>query len=150
MASKACINKADKTLYIKKNSFFTGQFLKRLVVHEIGTHILRYENGLQQPFKIFSLGFADYLSTEEGLAVVNEEMHNCLTRSTLKTYAARVVAVSKALKCNFRETFNYLEPFVGKDNAFDITLRVKRGLGDTTWAGAFTKVMVYLKGYFEV
>ena len=150
MASKACVSIKGKTLLIKKNSFFTKKFLNRLIVHEIGTHIMRYQNGLQQHYKIFSLGLTDYLGTEEGLAVVNEELNHCLTKATLKTYAARVIAVHKALKCTFRETYNYILPYVGKNNAFDITLRVKRGLGDTMFAGAFTKDYLYLKGYFEV
>jgi len=150
MAAKACVNLSSKTLFLKKGVFYTNKFLNRLVVHEIGTHIMRYENGLQQPYKIFSLGLTNYLGTEEGLAVVNEERHKCLTRATLKTYAARVFAVNKALKCNFRETYNALLPYVGKDNAWDITMRVKRGIGDTFFPGAFTKDYLYLKGYFDV
>jgi uncharacterized protein (TIGR02421 family) len=150
MASKACVSNKSRILFIKKDSFLTRKFLNRIIVHEIGTHILRYENGLQQPYKIFSLGLTGYLGTEEGLAVLNEERNNCLTKATLKTYAARVIAVHKALKCNFRETYNYILPYVGKDNAFDVTLRVKRGLGNTFFPGAFTKDYLYFKGYFEV
>jgi len=150
MAAKACVSIKGKVLFIKKNSFYTKKFLNRLIVHEIGTHIMRHENGSQQPYKIFSLGLTNYLGTEEGLAVVNEELNKCLTKATLKTYAARVIAVHKALKCTFRETFNYIKPYVGKDNAFDITLRVKRGLGNTFFPGAFTKDHLYLKGYFHV
>lgn len=150
MVSKACVNPNTRTLYIKKDTFFTNKFVNRIIVHEIGTHILRFENGTNQPYKIFSLGLTNYLPTEEGLAVVNEELNNCLTRSTLKTYAARVIAVHKGLRCNFRETYNYIVPYVGKENAFEITLRVKRGLGNTLWAGAFTKDYLYLKGYLDV
>jgi uncharacterized protein (TIGR02421 family) len=150
MAAKACVSNTSRTLFIKKNTFFTRKFLNRIIVHEIGTHILRYENGLQQPYKIFSLGLTGYLGTEEGLAVVNEELNNCLTKATLKTYAARVIAVHKALKCNFRETYNYIKPYVGEENAFDITLRAKRGISNTFFPGAFTKDYLYFKGYFEV
>ncbi|MFT4303466.1 MAG: tyrosine/phenylalanine carboxypeptidase domain-containing protein [Candidatus Woesearchaeota archaeon] len=150
MASKACVSCSNKTLYIKQDSFYTNKFVKRLIVHEIGTHILRNENGLQQPYKIFADGTTNYLATEEGLAVLNEELHNCLTKSTLKTYAARVIAVHKALKCTFRETYNYIVPYVGKHNAFDITLRAKRGIGNTFFPGAFTKDYLYLKGYRDL
>lgn len=150
MASKACVNLTEKILYLKEGGFYTNKFVNRLIVHEIGTHIMRYENGLQQPYKIFSLGLTNYLGTEEGLAVANEERHGCLTRATLKTYAARVFAVNKALKCNFRETYNALLPFVGKDNAWEITMRVKRGVGDTFYPGAFTKDYLYLKGFFDI
>lgn len=150
MISRAAVSQSSKLLFIKKDSFFTNKFIKRIIVHEIGTHILRAENGAQQPYDIFSLGLTGYLSTEEGLAVVNEEEHDCLTRSTLKTYAARVIAVHKAMRCTFRETYNYLLPHVGKENAFDITLRAKRGVGNTFFPGAFTKDYLYLKGYFDV
>jgi uncharacterized protein (TIGR02421 family) len=150
MAAKACVECATKTLFIRENSFFTRKFLNRLIVHEIGTHIMRHENGKKQPYSIFALGLKDYVATEEGLAVANEELNHCLTRSTLKTYAARVIAIDKGLKCTFSETFHYLLPFVGKENAFEITMRVKRGLGNTMWAGAFTKDYLYLKGFFDV
>ncbi|MCB9359116.1 DUF1704 domain-containing protein [Candidatus Woesearchaeota archaeon] len=150
MASRACVSIKSKTLMIKKDSFFTSKFVNRLIVHEIGTHIMRHENGMQQPYKIFSDGTNGYLTTEEGLAVLNEELHNCLTKATLKTYAARVIAVHKAMKCTFRETYNYLVPYVGKHNAFEITLRAKRGLGNTFFPGGFTKDHLYLKGYCEV
>ena len=111
---------------------------------------MRYENGKQQPYNIFSMGLTNYLGTEEGLAVVNEELNHCLTRATLKTYAARVIAVHKALKCTFRETYNYLVKYLGKENAFEVTLRAKRGIGNTFFPGAFTKDHLYLKGYIEV
>ncbi len=37
--------------------------------HEIDCHVLRSENGKQQPFKIFNYGFPNYLETEEGYAI---------------------------------------------------------------------------------
>lgn len=150
MAARACVDLSNTCLLIKKDSFFTKKFIARLIVHEIGTHIVRYENGTHQPYQIFSHGFSGYLGTEEGLAVLNEELNNCLTRATIKTYAARVIAVHKGLQCTFRETYNYLMPYVGKENAFEVTLRVKRGIGNTLYPGAFTKDHLYLDGYFKV
>lgn len=150
MAARACVDLSNKRLLIKKHSFFTKKFIARLIVHEIGTHIVRYQNGTHQPYKIFSHGLSGYLGTEEGLAVLNEELNNCLTRATIKTYAARVIAVHKGLQCTFRETYNYLMPYVGKENAFEVTLRVKRGIGNTFYPGAFTKDHLYLDGYFKV
>ncbi|MFT4343559.1 MAG: tyrosine/phenylalanine carboxypeptidase domain-containing protein [Candidatus Woesearchaeota archaeon] len=150
MVARACVDMTRKTLWIKKDTFFTKKFIARLIVHEIGTHIVRHENGSQQPYKIFAQGMSGYLETEEGLAVLNEELNNCLTKATIKTYAARVIAVHKAIQCTFRETYNYLLPYVGKDNAFEITMRAKRGISNTFFPGAFTKDHLYLKGYFEV
>jgi len=150
MPAWACVTHKEKALILKKDYSFPQNTIKRLIVHEIGTHILRAENGAKQPYKIFTLGLNGYLKTEEGLAVLNEELNHCLCAKTIKSYAGRVIAVSKALKLSFRDTYDYLEPTFGKEQAWNLTLRAKRGTSNTNWAGAFTKDYLYLRGYLEV
>ena len=150
MAASAAVKNTEKELLIKKGGKFSRKFLKRLIVHEIGTHIVRYENGSYQPYKIFEKGLPNYLMTEEGLAVVNEEMNGCLDNTILKRYASRVVAVNMATKYSFRKTYDYLKKYLDKDLAWRTTVRVKRGLTDTSKPGGCTKDYAYLRGYFAV
>jgi uncharacterized protein (TIGR02421 family) len=150
MVSKAAVNTNKKVIYIKKNIMFSENFLKRLIVHEIGTHVARSENGQMQPFLFFKRGLPGYLKTEEGLAVYNEEINNCSNNSIIKIYAGRVIAVNLALNKSFRETYNELKKYFQKETAFRLTLRAKRGMGDTSKAGALTKDINYLKGYLLI
>jgi len=150
MIASAAVRVEEKALLIKKNERFSKKFVERLIVHEIGTHIIRAENGFKQPYKIFARGFPGYLMTEEGLAVVHEELHGCLEPFTLKVYAGRVIAVHKSLHGSFRSTYNYLRKHFTKDIAWRLTVRAKRGLSDTSLHGGCTKDIAYLKGYLAI
>lgn len=150
MVAYAAVSPSKKVLLVKKNTLFSEKFLKRLIVHEIGTHIIRAENGLQQPYKLFFYGLPGYLTTEEGLCVVNEQLNDCLNNLTLKNYAGRVLAIQHAFHGSFRQTYHYLQRYFSDETAWKLTVRAKRGLGDTSAAGAFTKDSVYLRGYLQV
>jgi uncharacterized protein (TIGR02421 family) len=150
MIANAAVNCSSKQLMIKKGARFSKNFVKRLIVHEIGTHAMRNENGAMQPYKFFERGFPDYLMTEEGLAVINEELNNCLDSYTLKVYAGRVIAIDYALRNSFSKTYLKLRKYFDKKTAWRLTLRAKRGLSDTKLKGACTKDLCYLKGYIEI
>ncbi len=150
MVARAAVNCTDRVVLVKKGAKYSDTIIKRLIVHELGTHVLRYENGRKQPYKIFQLGFPGYLKTEEGIAVVNEELNGCLSREALRSYAGRVLAIHYALKYSFRKTYEKLQAYFPKEVAFRLTLRAKRGLSNTKCKGACTKDMLYLKGYLEV
>jgi uncharacterized protein (TIGR02421 family) len=150
MASNAAVITSKKTVFIRKKAKFSNDFLKRIVVHEIGTHVFRALNGEKQPYKIFFTGLPNYLGTEEGLAVNVEEMHNLLKPNTLRTYAGRALAVNLSLQKSFREVFNDLKQYFNDETAWKLTLRAKRGLIDTSKPGAYTKDYLYLDGYYKV
>lgn len=150
MPASAAVRTAKKRVFVRKNSKFSNSFLKSLIVHEIGTHVFRAANGEQQPYSIFRTGLPNYLMTEEGMAANAEEMNHCLNINTMRRYAGRVLAVYLALGTSFREVFNNLRKYFGDYLAWRITLRVKRGLTDTSKPGAYTKDHLYFKGYYEV
>ncbi|MFO8016696.1 MAG: DUF1704 domain-containing protein [Candidatus Woesearchaeota archaeon] len=150
ITANAAVQQSKKTVFVKKGKKFSNDFIKRLISHEIGTHVLRYENGLLQPYLIFAAGLPGYLETEEGLAVVNEEASGVLSKTTLKTYAGRVIAVSTALDNSFRETYKRMRENFSKDIAWKLTVRAKRGISDTSLPGGLTKDYKYLNGYFKV
>lgn len=150
MAANAAVSVASRKVYVKKNSRFPASFLKRVVVHEIGTHVFRGANGAKQPHEIFRTGLPGYLMTEEGMAVNAEEMNGVLKINTLRTYAGRAIAVHLSQKKSFREVFDELRKYFDDSTAWKVTLRAKRGLDDTSKPGAYTKDYLYLKGYYEV
>lgn len=150
LAPRAKLISSRRLLLIKKDEMFSKSDVKKLFYHEMMTHALRYENGLKQKIDLFAIGTKNYISTEEGLAIFNEEKHQCLSLNSLKRYAAATLAVYLALTHSFREVYNELLHYLSKNEAYAITVRVKRGLVDTSQKGAFTKDHVYLTGYEQV
>ncbi len=144
------VNQYNKTLTINKDARFSEKELRSLIVHEIGTHILRSENARTQPYNIF-IAFPNYLTTEEGLAIVNEENARCLSLQRAKVLSGRVFASDFALKHSFSETVNRLLRFgFHPQDVWNIVSRTKRGLTDTSKPGVFAKDIAYLDGVMKV
>ncbi len=150
MIASANVVPSKRILYIKEKKQFSKRFIDRLKIHEIGTHAVRAENGRLQKLKIFKLGFADYLSTEEGLAAYNEEKFGLLDRTVLRTYAGRVMAIHYSQKYTFTQVVKKLEKWFTQKKALTITLRAKRGVSCGSDLGGFTKDSVYLQGYLAL
>lgn len=150
MSSSAMVLVARRKIFVRKGFTFSDNFVKRLIIHEIGTHVLRAENGREQPFMIFFHGFPKYLKTEEGLAVVNEERFGLLNNENLKNYAARAIAVQMAMTKSFSHIYKYLLGFFPPNTAFKLALRAKRGIADTSRPGGCPKDYVYIDGYLKV
>lgn len=150
MIASALVVPSKRILYIKEKKQFSKRFIDRLKIHEIGTHAVRAENGRLQKLKVFKLGFADYLSTEEGLAAYNEEKFGLLDRTVLRTYAGRVMAIHYAQKHTFTEVAEKLMEWFPKKKAITIALRAKRGVSSGSDRGGFTKDSAYLRGYLAL
>jgi len=136
---------SEKKVTIFRERKFSKTDTARLVVHEIGVHVLRAANGYQQSLKIFAVGLAGYLSTEEGLALYAEELAGMMSKEKIRDYAARVIAVdSVCQKLNFRETFNRLKKYDLTDNqAWSLSVRAHRG-------GGYVKDHLYLDGFKKI
>jgi uncharacterized protein (TIGR02421 family) len=150
MSASAMVLVARRKIFVKDNFQFSQNFIRRLVIHEIGTHVLRAENGREQPFMMFFHGLPDYLPTEEGLAVINEERFGLLNKENLKNYAARAIAVQMAMTKSFSHINNYLLDFFSPTTAFRLATRAKRGIADTSKPGGCPKDYVYIDGYLKL
>jgi len=151
MQSKVNISPINKEIRINPNERFTTLDLKRLKVHEIGTHYMRYYNGKQYIPKILKSGASNYIETEEGLAAYMEELMDVSSKAQIYIYAGRVIGTYYALRKSFYEVFQILKKYGFKDSdAFAITYRAKRNLCDTSQKGGFTKDYVYFSGYHKV
>lgn len=150
MVVRMAVNSNKRQLKIKNDASFTLAEVNRLVVHEIETHVYRFENG-KQNFGLFAFGFPDYLETEEGLAINNEFRAGCLSVEDLKKYALRFLLSELCLNSSFCQMFSYCLPYKNNvDEAFNMVLRFKRGLEDTSVAGGTIKDLVYYRGYERV
>lgn len=149
--SKVNIDPSFGVVKINPNAQFTSLDLKRLLVHEIGTHYMRYYNGRNMGLRILEKGTSNYIETEEGLAAYVEELKGVASKAQMFIYAGRVIATFYSLKMGFYDVFSILRSYGFKEeDAFMITYRAKRNLTDTSLKGGFTKDYVYFSGYHKV
>jgi uncharacterized protein (TIGR02421 family) len=140
-------------ILVSKGNFLIGRDARvpkaraeAALAHEIGTHVLTYHNGRQQPLHEFYAGMTNYEPMQEGLAVLAEYLVGGMSRPRLRLLAGRVVAVEMIQQgAEFIEAFVTLhdEYAFSQHEAFTIAMRVYRG-------GGYTKDAVYLRGLIAV
>ncbi|MHC4135686.1 MAG: tyrosine/phenylalanine carboxypeptidase domain-containing protein, partial [Planctomycetota bacterium] len=133
-------------LLVGREARIPASRVEALLQHEVGTHVLTYYNGAQQPFQQLHCGLAGYEGLQEGLAVLAEYLVGGLSRPRLRLLAARVVAVRSLIEgARFDDTFHLLSGLHGfnRKTAFTVTMRVYRG-------GGLTKDAIYLRGLVQV
>ncbi|MBB5872746.1 uncharacterized protein (TIGR02421 family) [Allocatelliglobosispora scoriae] len=150
MAARMSVTGVKRLLRVKQGAMFTPAEVRRLIVHEIGTHVARTVNGNSQPLTLLAHGITGYMGTEEGLAVWHEQQEGVSDVNVMRTYAMRVVACHKAMTGGFGEVFAAVLPHTTPEDAFGITLRIKRGLIDTSQPGGYIKDHVYFMGALAV
>ena len=150
MVSDAIAGKNNR-LFIRKGALFTEKRIENLIVHEIETHILTAENGKAQYYELFNRGLANYLETQEGLAMYNIINQKGDEDKNLYVSISLVLAVDYALNHSFVEVFEKMLDYkIPPDRAWRNALKVKRGLEDTSEHGGFTKDLLYYKGYNQI
>lgn len=131
--------------YLPANARLNSYDATSLLQHEIGTHVLTYFNGSQQPIRQLSTGLASYDALQEGIAVMSEYFSGALTANRLRTIAGRVIAGDCLVNgADFTEMFDtlYNTYHFSKEDAFNTTSRMFQG-------GGFLKDIVYLRGLVE-
>lgn len=121
--------------------------LQKTIVHEIDSHIIRYENALKTGISIIVRGnLPGKILTEEGFAVFNEYKNGVLTTEDLEKYKMRFELCREG--GSFREIYTKcIDVYkLSSTKAFETTLRVKRGYGDTNYPYIHKKDSSYLKG----
>jgi hypothetical protein len=145
------VNPSRKRVIIRANSKFSKRRAKKLVIHEIGTHVLRNINGQNQEFEIFSVGYGKYIITEEGLAKWNERRFKVTNPSFDRLQAIYAIASNIGRTKGFKEVYSFVSKHISNQKkAFQICIRLKRGLSDTSKPGGFLKDFIYLQGELQV
>ncbi len=119
--------------------------------HEIGTHIYRRLNDENKFWheKREKFELKNHIETEEGLAVLNG--HYNRKHPYLWNTAVRYLACAYAGKLSFAKTYKAMTEYIDdRERRFNMTLRAKRGLTDTSKPGGYTKDQVYLRGVMKV
>lgn len=150
MASRVLVDSVRRQVRVNPAARFRDSDRIGLVAHEIDVHVTRGENGRDQPLHLFSTGLARSLGTEEGLAILAEERVGTLSASFLPRQALVAEAVLAAGELGFRGLYEWLQPRAGGLGAWQIALRVKRGLGEPAAPGVYAKDTVYLRGFRRV
>ncbi len=147
-----CVAGKNNCLFVRQDARFSEEKIKIMIIHEILTHILTAENGKKQPYEIFNIGLANYLMTQEGLAMYNVEQQRNAPFSENYRALGLVIGIEMAMQGSFLEMFRQLmtKYNFSEDQAFRISLKLKRGFCDTGKKGAFTKDYMYFKGYNQV
>lgn len=129
-------------LLIPESATFRSDRVEPLLHHEVGTHVVTYQNGSKQPLTLLTIGLPGYDETQEGLAVLAEYLTGGLDPRRLRVLAARVVAVGMLLDgAEFVDIFQALrsDHHVPARTAWSIAIRV-------VVAGGFVKDAIYLRG----
>ena len=148
MSARMSVSARHKEVRIKSDSAFSLPDRDRLIVHELGTHVRRACNGFNTGLLNLGLGLERYMATEEGLASFMEQKHGLLRHSMTLIYAYRALGAHFAHHNSFADTFRaLLDVGASPEIAWDVTLRVKRGLTDSARTGGNPKDYVYLHGH---
>jgi uncharacterized protein (TIGR02421 family) len=133
---------SNGNLYIGKRVSIPESRVEALINHEVGTHVLTYINGRDQPFQQLYCGLAGCDELQEGLAVLSEYLVGGLSPPRIRLLAGRVLAAGSLIDgATFIDTFRELHDRHGFSHraAYSITSRIHR-------SGGFTKDSVYLRG----
>lgn len=144
--SDMSVNGGRHRVEVLKGARFSPGAVAQLLVHEIGTHVLRRHCAERQPSYPLRLAPGSATRTEEGLAVWRENQAHVNYPARDRIYAARVIAVDLALRTGITEVIDALTEHVSIDMAVSIAIRVKRGLANPHEPGAYVKDHVYFSG----
>ena len=130
------------TLMIPETAAIRADRVEALLHHEVGTHVVTYQNGARQPLTMLTTGLPGYDETQEGLAVLAEHLVGGLDPRRLRVLAGRVVAIDRMLDgAGFLDVFDTLraECSIPARTAWSIAIRVVVGGGNV-------KDAIYLRG----
>jgi uncharacterized protein (TIGR02421 family) len=133
-------------LLIPEAATIRSDRVEPLLHHEVGTHVVTYQNGARQPLTLLTIGLPGYDETQEGLAVLAEYLTGGLDPRRLRVLAARVVAVGMMLEgAGFLDIFESLRADHGMParTAWSVASRVVVG-------GGSVKDAIYLRGITRI
>ena len=139
------VNGANQEILVPEEREFTENEMKRLLVHEVGTHALRGANGYEQDYEILGSGTGGYHAAEEGLAFFIEKATGLADPNLERKYAGRVLSVDSVMNGDdLAETYRMnRELGFDHDQSWSLATRAHRG-------GGFIKDHVYAEGYQQV
>ncbi|MBT6034664.1 MAG: DUF1704 domain-containing protein [Candidatus Jacksonbacteria bacterium] len=164
------VNQENKTVQVPESTDRLVTQLKKLIVHEIGTHVAKREKGERSKLRLLGLGLDRYDPGEEGIATMREQVFS--DEITDFSGLAGHLAISLARGVDgeprdFRQTYDILQKYfywnslrLGASNevaqknsttyAWNRAVRTFRGSDSKTPGACFTKDIVYREGNIGV
>jgi hypothetical protein len=160
----------DSDLALRKK-VLTKVSLQALLMHEVGVHVVRRENGDASPLALLGVGLDDYLRAEEGIATLAEQLITGTTQYSGEVGYFSVGAAMGTLgeSLPFTELYKILHAYytlsiadkqletegfyeldelkmMATDQAWNRSMRVYRGSTGTTPGAVYTRDIIYLEG----
>lgn len=161
--SSVSVNQSKKLVNVPLGKHYTRSRAIELVLHEIGTHVLRREKGQDSKLKLSQIGLARYEAFEEGLAKLMEHGRHS-NRNVIQSGIGHL-AISMA-RGMYNQSYNFREIFECVERHFKIhplhqglgdptilawvrTVRTFRGTNCNTEGICYLKDKVYFEGIFK-
>jgi hypothetical protein len=176
------VNQEERVLYIPHDEDIrlrkyplTLIRMEALIAHEIGTHVVRRQNGDNSSLALLGPGLADYLNGEEGIATYREQLVRGASQfAGIMGYLSVSWAVGLDGKPrNFRELFEIMVPYLFlsvieqtsksklpldldsidenvRRNAWARCVRTFRGVTGLNKGYCFTRDIIYLEGNIAI
>lgn len=145
ISSRMFVNQWQQVIGIRRNVKASAAEVERLVKHEIGVHVVRAANGRRQTEPLLHVGTRRGRLFEEGVACYIENPKGP------KRIFTRHQIVRTAQAGSFRDTWqSLLDLGISEQTAWVMTLRVKRGLQNTAFPGAFTRDALYAQAFMDM
>lgn len=155
-----------RTVRVPAGVLMKAKKMRKLFVHEIGTHVYRREQGKRSQLQLLSIGLAGYQAAEEGIALMRAQLtsNRFYHFGGLDKYLVLALATGAldGVPKDFAETFHLLEqyytarlervgksaliPRVAKTRAWNSTLRVFRGGNPSLPGCCFLRDKIYHEG----
>lgn len=160
----------DSDLSLRKK-VLTKISLQALLMHEVGVHVVRRENGDASQLALLGIGLDNYLRAEEGIATLAEQLITGTDQfsgeigyfsvgaaigvtghplSFTDLYSVLNAYFILSIADRQLETEGYYEPdelrLTATDHAWNRALRVYRGSTGKTVGAVYTRDIIYLEG----
>lgn len=165
--TKISVDHEHKTVKIPEHRTITALKLRKLILHELGTHVQRRLNGERTRLRLLGLGLDRNERAEEGIATMREQSLDSESIEPAGRLGYLGIGIAKGIldkkPRDFRGVYDLLRKYglinalaTGKDQesaeqlasdaAWDATVRVFRGTDCATAGTCFTKDIVYRDG----
>lgn len=171
-SSKTGISVDQELLQVKipESRRVSREKLQGLIVHEIGTHVARRQNGQRSRLMLLGLGLDRYEQGEEGVATMREQAIKAEMGEFSGLDRHFAIGLARGVDGqprNFRQVFEIIQKLfefenlsagksqleatsAGRDQAWNTCVRVFRGTDCQTPGVCFTKDIIYAQGNIGV
>lgn len=160
------VNQETRKVEVPATRMLVVDKLRKLIAHEIGTHVARRINGERSKLKLLGLGLDRYEKGDEGVATLREQAIEGKVDDFAGFDGYLAIGLAYGLDGtprNFREVFQVLQPYYylkeiesgtapetaitnAQTKAWNRCVRTFRGTPPDTTGVCYTKDMVYREG----